>query len=175
MFNFTQTRSHDKTRIQKKMLRELEIFQKDSELINKDTYKITSDVDPAVVDLFFSRVGGDTSEPVTEENAEQLRELCDELGYSGFDDELRVILGSDSKVRKDNLGLRRRIDRHDVIIEELHRRVAELEQQLRKQLNVPDRVEAVERRAASAADVTALSNEVARLKQADQAPRRASQ
>ena len=181
MFSFVQRRSHDTIRIQKKLLSNLELFQKHPELINKDKYIITSDVDPAVVDIFFSRVGGDTSEPVTAENAEQLRELCDELRFSGFDDELRMILGSNAKVRKDSLGLRGRIDRHDVIIEELQRRVIELERQLQKQLNVPDRVEAVERcveeirrnemEGVRAADVMELSNEVERLKQTDQALR----
>ena len=48
--------------------------------------------------------------------------LSDEPGFAGFNDKIRALLGGDWKVRKDLLGLRDRVDRHDVIIEELHAR-----------------------------------------------------
>ena len=61
------------------------------------------------------------------ENAEQLGVLCDELGFAGFGAEIRALLGGDWKVRRNLAGLRGRVDRHDVIIEELQRRVLEFE------------------------------------------------
>ena len=195
MFGFIQSRG-PQIRVQKKLVSELRLFKDRPELINKGKYTIKSDVDPDVVDLFFSRVGGDTDECVKEETVEQLRALCDELGFSGFDDEIRAVLGSDSKARKDLMSLRGRVDRHDVIVEELRGRVLELERQLLGQ-RVVERVEAVERRVdeirrndveevkrklgalreeaqqlrsdvrerARAADVAALSREVAYLKE----------
>ena len=101
MFCFAQPRTHDNVRIPKRLLSELRLFQTNPDLVAAGRYAITSAVDPEVVDLFFGRVGGDTEKVVTQENAEQLRALCDELGFSGFDDELRAVLGSDWKVRKE--------------------------------------------------------------------------
>ena len=146
MFSFTQLRSAESPRIAKKLLYKLQLFQRQPELINAGKYAITSDVDPEVVDLFFARVMGDTAEVVTAVNVEGIRALCEELGFSGFDDEIRAVLGSESKTRKDFLGLRTRVDRHDVIVEQLNRRVLELERQLLAQRGLPERVEAVERR-----------------------------
>ena len=146
MFSFAQPRSSDNIRIQKKLLSEMQLFQNHPELLHKDKYTITSDVDPEVVDLFFSRVGGDTDAVVTSENVEQLQELCDELGFAGFDNEIRAVLDEDWRLRKGFLSLRGQVDRHDVIIEEMQRRVLELERQIREQRGVPERVEAVERR-----------------------------
>ena len=146
MFCFAQPRTRDNIRIQRTLLSELRLFQEKPELVAAGRYTIRSDVDPEVVDLFFGRVGGEMAECVTSENAEQLRALCDELGFSGFDDEIRAVLGGNLKVRKDLLGLRTRVDRHDSIIEELQRRVFEVERRLREQREVPQRVEAVERR-----------------------------
>ena len=146
MFGFVQPRTHDQLRIQRSLLSKLQLFQRNPELLSAGKYAIKSDVDPDVVDLFFGRVGGDTAAVVTAKNAEQLRALCDELEFSGFDDEIRSVLGSDRKTRKDLVELRVRVDRHDVVLEELQRRVLELERQLREQQKVPERVEAVERR-----------------------------
>ena len=166
----------------------LGILQGQPDLAAKGRYTITSTVDRDVVDLFFARVMGDETAVATAENAEQLRALCDELGFGGFDDEIRACLGSDWTC------LRGRVDRHDVIIEELQRRVLELERQLLEH-RVVERVEAVERgveeirrrdagpppkaakrlkskvsRNESAAEVPALSEEVARLKEAEAKP-----
>ena len=146
MFCFSQPRTRDNIRIQRTLLSQLRLFQEKPELIAAGRYAITSDVDPEVVDLFFGRVGGDSAECVTAENAEQLRALSDELGFSGFDDDIRAVWGGNLNVQKALLGLRDRVGRHDVIIEELQRQVFELALQLREQRGVPQRVEAVERR-----------------------------
>ena len=85
---------------------------------------------------------------MTAENAEELRDLCDELGFTGFDDELRAVLGTGNpKVRRDVLGLRSRVDRHDVLIEELRARIVELERQVQDQvIPMASKAEAVEKR-----------------------------
>ena len=185
----------DATSIPKSFLTKLNLFNSKPELIAKGRYAIKTDVHPDVFDLFMTRVLGAKSDVgVTSENAEQLRELCDELGFSGFDDEIRAVLGSgDWKVRKDLVSVKVRVDRHDVLIEQLERRVLDLERRLQE---VPARVEAVEKHLemadekltelqnndlsddvaqlrrdvkdrASAADVTALSEELSRLKGAE--------
>ena len=141
MFCFVQPRSRDNVRVPKKFLSELQIFHGQPELINKGEYTITSQVDPKVVELFFARVMGDDPTTVTAEEAKQLWELCNELGFWGFDDEIRALLGGDWRVRKDVVCVRDRVDRHDVIIEELKRRVLDLERQLLEQRGISDRVE----------------------------------
>ena len=114
-------------------LNTLGLFQRQPKLLAENRYAIACNVDPKVVDLFFVRVMGDETAVPT---AEQLRALCDELGFSGFD-EIRAVLGGD------RTSIRGRVD--SVIIEELHRRVLELELQIREQ-RVVERVETVERR-----------------------------
>ena len=127
MFSFAQPRSRDNIRIQRKLLSKMHLFQNHPELLNKEKYTITSAVDPEVVDIFFARVGGDTDAVVTSENAEQLRALCDELGFSGFDAELKAILGvGNTKTQREFAGLVSRVDRHEVLLERVQRQVAEL-------------------------------------------------
>ena len=189
-FTFVDPRGRE-VPVARVLLAKLRLFEERPDLTAKGRYTITSRVDREVVDLFFARLMGDGAEVVTSDNAEQLRALCNELGFAGFDDEIRASLGGDWKVRKDLLGLRGRVDRHDVVIEELQRRVLELERQLREQ-RVVERVEAVEKRVidvegavaeasregverpgstvgekASAVDVAALSEDVSRLKEAE--------
>ena len=146
MFTFAQQRSRDNILVPRGILGQLQLFLRKPELIRTGTYAIQSDVLPEVVSLFFGRVGGDKTKVVTAENAGQLRALCDELGFSGFDDELRALLDDDSNVRTDRVCMRGRIDRHDMIIEELQRRVFELERQLRGQQAVLERIKALETR-----------------------------
>ena len=145
MFTFAHPRGREMP-VPRKYLSKIGLFQRQPDLAATGRYTITSDVDRDVVDLFFARVMEDETAVATAENAEQLRALCDELGFAGFDDELRALLCGDWKVRRDLVGVRGRVDRHDVAIEELQRRVLELERQLRDQRGVPERVEAVARR-----------------------------
>ena len=124
-------------------------------------YEITSDVDPGVVDLLFDRIAGDRAAVVTRENVDQLRTLCDELGFSGFDPEFRTVLGCDLKAQKDLVCMRSRADRQDILLEQLQLRVAMLEghqdphkilqrmefveRQLQNQHKILQRIEFVER------------------------------
>ena len=192
MFTFEQPGGREVT-VARILLRKLQLFERQPELAAKSRYRITSKVRREVVDLFFARVMGDDTVVVTEENAEKLQLLCDELGFAGFDDEIRRFFGGDWKVRKDLVGLSGRVDRHDVIIEELQRRVCALQRELQFQRGVQERVEEICRsdvtrqitevklegvalredvqrlrselkEKASGADAAALSEEAARLK-----------
>ena len=140
------------------------MFESRPDLAATGRYTIASSVDREVVDLFFARVMGDNAEVVTGDNAEQLRALCDELGFAGFDDELRALLGGDWKARRELVDLRGRVDRHDVVIEELRRRVLALQRELKMQRGVLERlVETVERRIEANLS-GALREDVARLR-----------
>ena len=189
MFTFVLRRGRE-TDVPKTFLTRLDLFTRQPELVNAGRYAIKCDVDPDVFALFMTRVWGEEkSASITAENAEQLRDLCDELGFAGCDDEIRSVLGhGDSKARKELVAVRARVDRHDLLLEKLERRVMELERQLQEVRAVPQRVEAVERRLeeiqrndvredvarlktdvmerAMAADVMSLSEEVSRLKAA---------
>ena len=112
-------------------LERLDIFQKRPDLLKLDDYAVKSDVSLQVLNLFLSRVFGKESQvAVTPENAESLKSLCDELGFSGFDADLRKILGeSPTKTQLELLRLRDRIDRQDLMLERLQRQVRDLERQ----------------------------------------------
>ena len=110
-------------------LEKLDIFRKRPELLKVDDYAVRSDVSLQVLNLFLSRVFGKESQlSVTHENAEALKSLCDELGFGGFDAELREILGeSPTKVQQELLRLRARLDRQELALEQLQRHVRDLE------------------------------------------------
>ena len=112
MFTFTQPRGRE-VPLPKIFLGKLR-----PDLAAKGRYAITSDVDPEVVDLFFARVMGDETEVVTADNAEQLQALCDELGFSGFDGEIRAVLGDDVMTRKIRVEIRERLEDQDVRLED---------------------------------------------------------
>ena len=99
-------------------LSKLRLFEGRPDLAARGRYTIASDVDREVVDLFFARVMGDDAAVVTADNAEQLQALCNELGFSGFDEEIRAVLGSDDMAKRFHMEIRKRFDGHDVRIEE---------------------------------------------------------
>ena len=138
MFCFVQPRSANNVLVPRKLLRELQLFQRRPELISAGKYSIASEVDPEIVEMFFARVMEEETEALTGENVEQLRALCDELGFSGINDEIRAILGDDSKTGADFAGLRDRVDKHEFIIRQLQRQVLALQRQLRIRLEVPE-------------------------------------
>ena len=133
-YTFVHARSEN--RLPKSFLSRLGLLQRRPDLVANGRYTITSDVSREVVDLFFARVLGDDSEVVTEENAEELQALSEELGFTGFDNEIHAYLDSDLKVRRDLASLHRRVDRYEVVIEQLQRRVLELERLLQAQRGV---------------------------------------
>ena len=117
----------------KGLLVKLGLFTKHPELLKGDKYVIKSTISSSVLDLFITRLHGFPSpDTVTPENAAQMRALCDELGFSGFDDDIRAALGGgSSRAWQSVVGLRGRVDRHDILLEKLQRQVQELERQLR--------------------------------------------
>ena len=117
MFRFVQPQSPETVRIQKKLLRQLDLFQSNPDLASSGKYTIKCDVDPTVVDLFFARVGGDKTEVVTQENAEQLQALCDELGFAGFEDEIRATLGDGYMTKKALRTMQATLDEQNILIE----------------------------------------------------------
>ena len=121
MFSF-QLRSSGTLSVPKKILSKMGLFQSHPELMDSGRYAIKSNVAPEVVDLFFARIVGDNAQVVTVENAEEMRQLCDELGFSGFDNEIRAVLGSDSKMHpaaaeKPETDMRAPVQREFVCIE----------------------------------------------------------
>ena len=120
------------TGVPKTFLTKLSLFKTKPELVGTGRYAIQSDVDPDVFAMFMTRLYGGETEKVTPANADQLRALCDELGFSGFDEELRAVQAAagDWRVRKDLVCVRGRVERHDVLLEQLQLRVLELERRL---------------------------------------------
>ena len=108
-FTFEHPRGGE-NRVPRKFWSNLGLLQRRPDLAAKGRYTITSDVGREVVDLFFARVMEDETAVATAENAEQLRALCDELGFAGFDDGQRgAAAGALRRARF--RGLRRRAPR----------------------------------------------------------------
>ena len=137
MFQFALKQGRG-TDVPRSLLAKLYLFKRKPDLIDTGRYAIKSDVDSDVFGLFMTRLyGGKSDTGVTPENAEQLLALCDELGFLGFDDELRPVVGRGADM---NAGL----------LEELQLRVLDLERQLQDVRALPQRVRAVEQRLAAA-------------------------
>ena len=121
--------------VPKDLLMNLRLFKNNPGLLKGESYVVKAYVDRPVLDFFMVRLCGHTSsDKVTKENVNQLRALCDELGFSGFDDEIRAVLDADdSTSRIDMLHLRGRVDRHDILLERLQRQVFELERRIQRQ------------------------------------------
>ena len=117
MFTFVEPRGRE-VPVPKMFLGKLRLFEGRPDLAAKGRYTIASGVDREVVDAFFARVMGDETEAVTADNAEQLRALCDELGFSGFDGEIRAVMGGDVMTKRFRVEVRERLDGHDVRLEE---------------------------------------------------------
>lgn len=67
------------------LMSRLGLFKSHPDLLNGDTYAVACDVSLSVLDMLVLRLYG---VQVTTENAEQLKALCAEIGFSGFDGEL---------------------------------------------------------------------------------------
>ena len=119
MFNFVQaqratTQDVGVFRVPPKLLHEFQLFERQPSLKAQREYTIESDVDPEVVDLFFARVMGDKAQVVTAKNWKQLRALSDELGFSGFDEEIRAA-NTTARI----IEVCEQIDDHDMILSEI--------------------------------------------------------
>ena len=161
----------------KSLMRKLSLFQNEPELLNRGSYTVKSAVTRNVLDFFMTRFYGEkSSETVTKENAEQLRALCDELGFSGFDDEIHAVLGaSKSRDRQEVMALRDRVDRQEVLLEQLQRKVLDLERQLesyRSQVSeqfgvVEKKLEETGMALVNAGDLKSLAADVSHLKETE--------
>ena len=101
MLSIAHPRGGETHRVAKKLLRQMHLFQRQPDLLDAGKYTIKAEVDPDVVDLFFARVMGDDAAVVTAKNAEHLRALSDEFGFSGFDDEIGAVLGGAKVARSE--------------------------------------------------------------------------
>ena len=144
MFQFELSHGRE-TGVAKSFLTKLGLFRRRPDLVDAGRYAIKTDVNPDVFALFMTRLwDGHSHVEVTPENADQLRALCDELGFSGLDEELRSVGtrgGTPQSCTKDLAVVKSRVDRYDTLIEQLQRRVLDLE----KQVSVPGMVETIER------------------------------
>ena len=90
-------KSGDVASAPKSLVSRLGLFKSHPDLLNGDTYAVACDVRRSVLDMLVLRLYGAASEDqVTPENAEQLKALCAELGFSGFDGELGCVFRGDS-------------------------------------------------------------------------------
>lgn len=159
MIRITHSRTKDNFLVARILLEGLPLFQKTPALLDSGAYTIKSNVDQDIVEMVLARLSGDWRQTVTKQNVNQLKTLCDELGFCGFDDEIRAALNGldpsvgihptvmnlDENVQKDLAKMKTRVDRHDILLAQLSGEV---------------------HGKASVADLQALWEEVLRLKDA---------
>ena len=135
-------------RAPKATLSRLGLFREHPELLELDEYRIRCDVSQDILDMVLVRVFGAPSPiPVTPENAVQLRSLCDELGFSEFDEDIRAVVnGGESRMRREVLDLRERVHRLEMMMERTMAQVANIERLLRGQADLPRQLAALEQR-----------------------------
>ena len=105
------------------LIQGIPFFKKHPDLLTEGTYKVKSAVSRTTLDTFFARLGGQQA-PMPTELANELRILCEEFEFTGFDGEIRKALG-------DTQGdLKELVDKHNVLLEQLQRQIAALEKRI---------------------------------------------
>ena len=146
--------------VDKSQLTRMSLFKKQPELLNKDTYRIQSNVSLDVLDRLMSQFyGAEGKETWKEEEREQFKVLCDELGFPAFEDEVHPVPDSGgSNMRKEVLCLKGCTSRHEMILEKLQRQVIELERRLEMQNETIQRMASTEKTLTDT--IQALQNEI---------------
>ena len=147
--------------VPKDFLQTFGLFKRRPELLEADEYKVTAKASQAILDMVLGRVyGKKETGKVTDENVWELKALCDELGFGGFEAEVQAVLGdNDERLRREILCLKDRLRGHDVMLEQLREK---------PQWEV---ILALQRQVAELArTVDALSRDVATLKERKKAP-----
>ena len=147
--------------VPKDFLQTFGLFKRRPELLEADEYKVTAKASQAILDMVLGRVyGKKETGKVTDENVWELKALCDELGFGGFEAEVQAVLGdNDERLRREILCLKDRLRGHDVMLEQLREK---------PQWEV---ILALQRQVAELArTVDALARDVATLKERKKAP-----
>lgn len=111
-------------------LQQMSLFQNHPELAKSGSYTLTCKPHTALVNRFLSRVYGshDESDLIPEESMDELRSLCKELGYTGFDEEFRqATSGNIAKVLDD---LEQRVNEHDTQMVDFETAICEVNESL---------------------------------------------
>ena len=118
------------TPILKSYLNQMSLFVRYPHLADSGSYQLRCKVSQNVLNVFVDKVYDDSTRvEVTKENFEQLRSLCEELGFSRLDQTLREftpVLRFDDVVRQNQAVL----DAHQMELEQLKRQIAEYGQVL---------------------------------------------
>ena len=113
MFGFV-LKSGDVVSAPRSLVSRLGLFRSRPYLLNDNTYAIACDVSRSVLDMLVLRLyGAGDDVHVTPENAEQLKALCAELGFSGFDGELGSFFVGDNSAEASNVHV---INLEDIVV-----------------------------------------------------------
>ena len=113
-------------------LGKLRLFQDHPELLASDSYELRSKVNMGILNTFFKRVYDEQAVvQVTEANFSGLWALCRELGFSGFDADLKAYEASaEDPSNRDIRALKMRVETHEAVLGEHESRLDELERKL---------------------------------------------
>ena len=135
VFRFSLKNSADQVTLSNTKVSELGLFKSNPNLLQRGRYTVTSNIRLETLEYFVTRLDGDAKPGgVTPDNAKELQLLCDELGFTGLNAEIRAVVGDEkSAMRRDLILMRDRMDRQEVVLERLQRQVLEIERQLKAQ------------------------------------------
>ena len=107
---------------------------KEPKIAKAASYKLRCKASNATVNLLLGRVYEESSPvTITDDNFNELRNLAQELGFTGLDKELRAFqVQPKSSLDQDLATLNERVTRHDKLILELQRQVQQLSSAKRK-------------------------------------------
>ena len=102
------------------------LFRDDPKLRQSGTYTIKADVSQTAWEMFYSKADNENADvKVTEDNIDELKELCEELGFHGLDAEFRRFgpRPQDAALKRDVCLLRDNMQRHEVAVEGLKHQI----------------------------------------------------
>lgn len=110
-------------------LHKVSFFQSHPEVVAAGTYHLRCSASHGVVDDFVAKIYDSSARvTLTRENVGELRELCSELGFHGFDEDLRVFEIARAQVGADEMleSIEQSVAHHEAALEALHQKVKQL-------------------------------------------------
>ena len=118
----------------------LPLFQ-NPRMAPEGTYRLRCEASLETLNNLLQKVYNETSPvAITEENYDELRDLCLELGYTGIDRELRAFNAETrNELKRQVVSLTSRLSRHDRLLAEVHQQLGELLREKRRgESEIPD-------------------------------------
>ena len=122
-------------RVETQILKSLALFRQNPSILASGVYRVKSEVNPAVFANFLDVLWeGPKKADITSENVKDYKELCNEFGYAGLDNEIAGFEmfgdGTNINVKKDVIEMKELVYEHDLALNEMKMHLRMLEEKL---------------------------------------------